>query len=573
MNRDNISGKLIVMLAAAAVLMCGCDTEIEYPEGVDTLPSFTVPAGTAATIYDTPAPPETPTMRSSVTTAEQISESSEDVFSSDITTPPVTEDTSAVSDTTPAPLKLEEIPEVGLSEYYEKTQTLPTYAVQTEFSPTVISEIRPADVTSPTVTGQTSAAASEALPYSSVSSGAAAQTVLTASVGGTAESTGTVTAVQTPAAEQVTVNAYEAAGANLLEDNRVSAYTGKKVLSHPYSYYTLSQKHRSLYDKLVSAQLAHTEKLDFSVSEEITFDELFDVYQQIYNDEYRLFYISPTIEYIVDPDTKYVVQMKLAYTHSAEETAAMRQRISSAADAILSGITPDMSEYDIVKLIHDSVIVSCTYSKDAENPNNIYGCLVDKKALCQAYSQTFTYLCHMAGIDTFVVLGVANEVHMWNIVKMDGEYYHIDLTWDDPDRDRNPDSVRYDYFGLTDERIRQLRQVDDYDYDIPAAEGTRYQYYYYNNLVADSTEEAKQIIAAQALEAARTKASTVQFMCTSGEVFDAVTAQLFGNTGENVISVLDSVKDSAANRYNTESVYHNSNRSTLTVKIFLDYLD
>lgn len=198
---------------------------------------------------------------------------------------------------------------------------------------------------------------------------------------------------------------------------------------------------------------------------------------------------------------------------------------------------------------------------------------MDKEALCQAYSQTFTYLCHRAGIKTLVVLGVANEPHMWNIVEMGGDYYHIDLTWDDPDRSRNPDSVRYDYFGLTDERIRELRQVDDYEYEVPAANGTKYQYYSYNDLVAADTEEAKAIITREALKAAENGSSTVQFMCADSEAFDEITSALFSNAQGNVITVLEAAKKQAARLFNTESVYHNSNENTLTVKIFLDYLD
>ena len=162
---------------------------------------------------------------------------------------------------------------------------------------------------------------------------------------------------------------------------------------------------------------------------------------------------------------------------------------------------------------------------------------------------------------------------MWNIVKMDNDYYHIDLTWDDPDRAKSPDSVRYDYFGLTDERIRELRQVDDYDYEVPKAKGTKYQYYYYNNLVAGSVAEAKSLISSEALKAAETKASTVQILCADDKVFADVTGVLFGNSSDNVIGLLGGIRDKAKNRFNTESIYHNSNSSTRTVKIFLEYLD
>ena len=62
-------------------------------------------------------------------------------------------------------------------------------------------------------------------------------------------------------------------------------------------------------------------------------------------------------------------------------------------------------------------------------------------------------------------------------------------------------------------------------------------------------------------------------MCADSEAFDEITSALFSNAQGNVITVLETAKKQAARLFNTESVYHNSNENTLTVKIFLDYLD
>ncbi len=528
----NSKRKITAALSAAMLILCGCRSGVEYPEGVDTLPSAAnTGTGQVITVYDTrsaslPPPPETTS--SAVSSQTAVSE----------TSAPGTEPSESGTDgtsvcetvTQATGPQLSDVPDVGISEYYEKTQTTPTYRTQTEFSPSVVTEI----------TTQASA-----VPAGTESS------VMSASVD--------IVSKDTSVTEK--------------ENAQLSPYTGKPVITRPYSYYTLDDKYSSLYDKLVSALENCEESVSFSTSEQITFDDIFNTYQLIYNDQYTLFYISPTIEYVEDLTSGYVKTMKFSYNYPVDEISQMKEEIETEADKILSKVNGEMSDYEIVKLFHDSIITSCRYSGEAENPNNIYGCLVDKEALCQAYSQTFTYLCHRSGINALVVLGVANEPHMWNLVEMDGEYYHIDLTWDDPDRDANPDSVRYDYFGLTDKRIRELRQVDDYDYEIPAANGTKYQYYYFNGLVAASVDDAKRIISDETIKAARTGSSTVQFMCENEESFDQITSVLFSNTDGNVITVLDSVKDSAVRRYNTESVYHNTNRNTLTVKIFLDYLD
>lgn len=532
--------KRTIAAAVSVLLLCGCRSGVEYPEGADTLPSAAnTGTGKVITVYDTssatlPPPPVISSVTAPSTTVSETTVSSETTAVSES----ATEETSVCETVTEASgLDISDVPDVGISEYYEKTQTTPTFTSATEFSPSVVTEI----------TTGSSETASEIQSTASVSAGD--------------------TEVQTAAVELISKNTHNS------ESEELSPYTGKPVITHPYSYYTLDEKYRSLYDKLADALDKCEASVDFSPEDKITFSDIFDTYQLIYNDQYTLFYISPTIEYVEERTTGYITTMKLRYNFPKEDIEEMKKDIGNEADKILSKVNGEMSDYEIVKLFHDSIITSCKYSGEAENPNNIYGCLVDKEALCQAYSQTFTYLCHRAGINALVVLGVANEPHMWNLVEIDGDYYHIDLTWDDPDRDRNPDSVRYDYFGLTDERIRELRQVDDYDYEVPAANGTKYQYYYFNGLVAEDIDRARQIISDEVIKAARTGSSTVQFMCSDDKAFEDITSVLFGNSSGNVITVLDSVKDSAARRYNTESVYHNSNKNTRTVKIFLDYLD
>lgn len=534
--------------AAALLYLTACGNEVEYPDGADTLPTYSA-TGTVLTVYDTSehTTPET-TVTTSQTTASEVTT----VPETESETETETETVPSESETTQSSaqsLSLEDIPEVGISEYYEKTQTTPPLPTTTA------------------APSQTTASVSTAESViSSVSESASSDNTSTAQV--------SEEGVVTSSAETVVSSADVSSGLNeKLTDGRKSKYSGREIISHPYSYYTLDEKHKKLYDKLVSAMLDCDTQIQFTSDENISFDDLFDTYQLIYNDENRLFYISPTIEYVSDRATGNISSMKVNYTFSKEEIRSMQAEIDEETDKILSMITPDMNDYDIVKLFHDYIIVNCTYDTDAKNPNSIYGTLVEKDALCQGYSQSFTYLCSLAGIDSFIVLGVANEPHMWNVVKMDGDYYHVDLTWDDPDRAKSPDSVRYDYFGLTDERIRELRQFDDYDYEIPEAKGTKYQYYYYNNLVAGSVSEAKALIESEVLKAAKTKASTIQILCADDEVFKEVTDVFFGNSRDNVIGILGNIKDKAENRFNTESIYHNSNSSTRTVKIFLEYLD
>ncbi len=521
----------ICILYAWVVFMSGCSGEIEYPDGAEGLPTFTTQR-TAQVIYDTRATteysaPETTVKNTSETTvATSVTEETTLVCE---TVPPVTETIpESIS------LSLEDVPNVDISEYYRLTQTSPT--VSTTYTQQSVTT-----TVSAAVTGE-------------YSGNVTAPSSATASVG------------------DKLANTYDS---NFtlhedLKDGKISKYTGKPVISHPYSYYSLSDKHKKLYDKLVTAMLNCEERVMFTDDEQITFQELFDVYQLLYNDEYRLFYISTTIEYMVSTSSNYVVKMDLQYIYDSAEVEKMKAEIDSEADRILSGIGPQSTDYEIVKHIHDTIIKDCVYF-ETENMNSIYGCLVEDEALCQGYSKSFSYLCALAGIDSFTVCGIADEPHMWNIAKMDGEYYHVDLTWDDPDKTDFPDAVRYDFFGLTDERMKELRTIDKPTYEVPAANGKQYHYYYFNNLVAASDSEADAIIEREVLKAAETKSSMVQFMCIDDAVFKTATDRLFGRGDDNVIGVLEKIKPQAKNKYGTDQISHSWNEDTRIIKIFLEY--
>ncbi len=542
---------------SALLYLTACGNEIEYPEGADTLPTYSA-TGTVITVYDTSSvtTPEITTTASAATTTSVTTTVPETETETETETQTVPSESETTADTSLS-LSLEDVPEVGISEYYEKTQTSPTRPTVTQTS--AVSDTSAVSETSPVTQSAVNTESSSDITSSS-------DGVLTSASSETEYENPVQTADINSSTSSVNIHAK-------LTDGRTSRFTGKEIISHPYSYYTLTEKHKKLYDKLVSAMLNIEEDVIFEDSEEISFDELFDIYQLLYNDENRLFYISSTIEYTTDMESGYISSMNLKYNYTKTEIQKMQEELDAKTAEIFSSVTPDMSEYEIVKHFHDYIIQNCTYTEDCKNPNNIYGTLVEQVALCQGYSQSFTYLCSLAGIDSFIVLGVANEPHMWNIVKMDNDYYHIDLTWDDPDRAKNPDSVRYDYFGLTDERIRQLRQFDDYDYEIPEAKGTKYQYYYHNNLVADSTAEAKAILISEVKKASQAKASTVQLLCTDNEAYEEITSLFFGNSSGNVIGILGEIKDDVADKFNTESIYHNSNRDTRVIKIYLEYLD
>ena len=154
---------------------------------------------------------------------------------------------------------------------------------------------------------------------------------------------------------------------------------------------------------------------------------------------------------------------------------------SAKLDELYQSIAPAGSAYERVKTIHDYMAENYSYDSRLYNdPNNsayqesysFTGLLNNSTGVCQAYAELFDLLCARANVDCLIVYGDSNGVgHAWNLVKLDGDYYHIDVTFDDPVPDR-PGRVYYEYFCLTDSQISADHSWVKANY--PAANGAKY---------------------------------------------------------------------------------------------------
>lgn len=153
---------------------------------------------------------------------------------------------------------------------------------------------------------------------------------------------------------------------------------------------------------------------------------------------------------------------------------AVSDAAAAAAETVITAITNDgMSEFDKVKAIHDYIVVNVDYPAHIDmNNRSLFtaeGALVNKLAVCQGYAEAFSLLCHKAGIQTEMVYGIADngqsrESHAWNIVRVDGVWYQIDTTWDDPITQNTAGgaNLRYSYFLIPDSVMNQDHFADRY---------------------------------------------------------------------------------------------------------------
>ena len=143
------------------------------------------------------------------------------------------------------------------------------------------------------------------------------------------------------------------------------------------------------------------------------------------------------------------------------------------AEALLPQIvTAQMSEYEKVKSIHDYIVNNTQYDYDnllngtvPEVSHSPLGVLQYGVAVCQGYAYAFELLCDLSGLECEFVGGVAGGGgHAWNQVKVDGKWYNIDVTWDDPIYYFNgvlTPYLSYDYFLVSDAVLYQDHVTED----------------------------------------------------------------------------------------------------------------
>ncbi|MDR3277547.1 MAG: hypothetical protein LBT12_02145 [Oscillospiraceae bacterium] len=209
---------------------------------------------------------------------------------------------------------------------------------------------------------------------------------------------------------------------------------------------------------------------------------------------------------VIDFTVEYKQSSKVARAYLTGDVSKLTRadkRVYDAAIEVLGRVTaPGMSDYELEKAAHDYIVLNCAY--DYENylrgalpPETYtpYGVLINGSAVCDGYSLTFKLLMDMLGIECDVVTGTSSGdavsgPHAWNRVSLGGEYYLIDVTWDDPvgaDGADTPGEVSYRYFNLTDERMNR-----DHTPAKPSdkrSDATRYNYYYYSDLVVRTQAE------------------------------------------------------------------------------------
>ena len=335
----------------------------------------------------------------------------------------------------------------------------------------------------------------------------------------------------------------------------------------PYKFYynKLSNIEKHAYNEMLTQIYDMPEAIEIPDIDAKQLDRIFSA----------LLYDNPDLFFVGRKCTLFSEMLRtycsVEYIITKEQYHERKQELIQTAEGVISSLSDPDDQWQTELEIHDYIVDNCEYKLTEPKLvySSSYGALVNGYAACEGYSKAAKLLLDMAGIENSVVSGISNNfdgeegAHMWNAVNIDGEFYFLDCTWDDPvDKDKNELNF-YSYFNINEEMISSTHSDFSYDFGCTA---TAANYYVKTGKFFDEYSRSDE------KEIARLIADDVdsgiwetQLRFGSREAYNKAVKDLIDN--ERIYSVLSRADNQADKEiaYDTISYYKNPEQNVLVL--------
>ena len=155
--------------------------------------------------------------------------------------------------------------------------------------------------------------------------------------------------------------------------------------------------------------------------------------------------------------------------YNEEDIKRINDEIYSIIDKLHLNDYDDI--FEKIRLFHDYLARINSYDEDMANTmesnynsDSAIGALFEGKAICSGYTDAMSLFLDILGIENY---RVATDKHVWNALKVNNKWYHIDLTWDDPIVSDGSNIILEDYFMIsTDELLSKNDPDHNFDREI-----------------------------------------------------------------------------------------------------------
>lgn len=220
--------------------------------------------------------------------------------------------------------------------------------------------------------------------------------------------------------------------------------------------------------------------------------ELSDVFFMVRLDNPEIFY-STTFKYKFYQDSgnaEMIPEYMFEKSKIQDHQKAMKSRVEKLARPAMK-----MSEQEKLLYIHDFICENVYYDKlKKAYSHEIIGPLGQGVGVCEGIAKAVKILCDALGIWCIIALSEANPEqgikyrHAWNVVRINGKYYHLDATFDNS-LGKKLNLIRYDYFCLNDKQL--FRDHQPLVWKVPTCEDGEHFYYKEKKLSFTKMEDVR----------------------------------------------------------------------------------
>ena len=227
----------------------------------------------------------------------------------------------------------------------------------------------------------------------------------------------------------------------------------------------LNQSQQQVYNQVYENILSFNEGV-FRLTVPLSHDDLFITMNAVYNDHPELFWVNTSYKYGYN-SAGLVVQLKLSYCIKKNDLSSATTAFNNSINNIVTQAAAYPTELERERAVHDMICDLSTYNNVNCSHQSAYSALVEGNSVCAGYSRAFQIACQKLGITCYYVTGLANgEEHAWNIVKIGGNFYNVDITGDDSISEALK-THSYQYFNVSDTAIAHNHKRSELSSKLP----------------------------------------------------------------------------------------------------------
>ncbi|WP_027626119.1 transglutaminase domain-containing protein [Clostridium lundense] len=239
-----------------------------------------------------------------------------------------------------------------------------------------------------------------------------------------------------------------------------------------------SQEENTMYNAIKNSLLAVDAKVNIKNCVDFDYEKVPQTINKVVNENPLILYYSGAwTDADGNIDWEYFKDRK-AYMDDMDK---LRKKTN---EIIKELIKPEMDEYEKEKAMHDYIVTHCRYDREggcantsitAAESHSAYGVLVNGLGTCDGYAEAMQYVMNQLSIECGKITSTKDGLNYdWNIIKINGRWYHLDVTADDV-FDNDNSKIWHGYFNVTDEKMREKYK---YGNDYPPCNSKEDNYYY-----------------------------------------------------------------------------------------------